>query len=170
MPDLSRDTAARLDQALEEFAHLQQAFIDASSLIYTRKCGFLTPLAETLSLQTIPGVLAETGWPELPISIYHQAGAGEPTDDLLLRAALQEGLPVISEDKKILTRVISGGLACFNAVMMLHFLYYKKVLDAGRHNACLEKLKGIARYSPGIWEFSGRVFTRVAKLRHNPPA
>ncbi|MCG8479883.1 MAG: hypothetical protein MI724_12360 [Spirochaetales bacterium] len=81
------------DQAVSiahRFTRLAEAAIDASSMIYMLKAGFLGLLGGTLTLKTIPSIFAETQWPALPVTVvdgHSEAHTSEPRPGALLRRA-----------------------------------------------------------------------------------
>ena len=66
----------KLDDRGESIAHrfaaLEEAAIDASSMIYMLKTGFLGLLGATITLKTIPSIFAETHWPALPVTVVEE--------------------------------------------------------------------------------------------------
>ena len=49
----------------------------------------------------------------------------------------------------------------FNALMMLHFLLFKRKVDPKSHSFYQKRLKSIARYSPYVNEYASKVFKSV---------
>lgn len=136
------------------------------------KGGFLGLLGSTIILRTIEEVEAETRWPALPVVVEPAAKseapetgvageAGEPcepglpgeaveTDALLLDFARGRGLPLISEDRKLLFAAGEAGLDYYNSLMMLAFLRYRGRIDRGWFGEARAHLLTVARYSQGV--------------------
>lgn len=147
----------------ERFDELQEAVIDASSMIYMLKAGFLGLLGSTITLKTVPEVAAETGWPSLPVAIVDSGqsslperpsgaeNARESTNDRrLLTLAVESGLPLISEDRALLIAAGVEGLDHYNSLMMLAFLRYRGRIDEAWFDESRERLLGVARYSEEV--------------------
>lgn len=94
-------------------------------------------------------------------------GAGDDltTDQMLVRCAQNPGCPVISEDKAILHKARRQGLEYFNALVMLHFLLFRGVLDEDRHRIACERLLTVARYSPEVLRIGNEIYNLVKSAR-----
>ena len=82
---------------------------------------------------TIPAVVKEFGSPaEIQkievVEAVDAARAAVDTDQALIRAAEAYGLPLVSEDKKILMAARRLGLPYFNTLMIMNFLIFKKAI------------------------------------------
>ena len=148
-------------EVLVEFQRLRKAMIDASSIIYARKAGFISILQDNLELITIPEVIAEAGEDADNIPPMHCTVITETVDEKFMQCALQNDLPVISEDKKILTLAKKTHLPCFNALMMLIFLYYIDAIDLEQYTGYYRVLQKFAWYSPKIWTYGDRVHSSI---------
>jgi len=144
-------------EVLVEFQRLRKAMIDASSIIYARKAGFISILQDNLELTTIPEVIAEAGEDADNIPPMHCTVITETVDEKFMQCALQNDLPVISEDKKILTLVKKTHLPYFNVLMMLNFLSYIEAIDQNQYSRFYASLQKIAWYSPRIWAYGDRI-------------
>ena len=150
----------------KRFDDLTQAVIDASSMIYMIKAGFLGTLGHALRLVTIPPVLEETGWYGVEVEIV-QGGDDDHTtplsvdtkvptsgishnDRLLLEYARNVPLPLISDDRKLLEAAHRLGLVHYNSLMMLLFLKYRRRIDAVRYRELFDRLIALGRYSDDI--------------------
>ena len=162
----------------ERFDELREAAIDASSIIYMLKAGFLGLLGSTITLETVPEVAAETGWPALPVKLVgpvpgdpgsataisskHGAFAvsddsGSPGPDLsndqrLLSFALTAWLPLVSEDRALLRAAEEAGLEYYNSLMMLAFLRYRGRIDEAWFEESKARLLSLARYGEDVLE------------------
>jgi len=159
---------------LAAFERLRRCLIDSSSAICMQKAGFLTLLCETIELATIPEVVAETGFDDLPALVLtassseKKAYAAEksPTvDELLVEQAVTLRLPVITEDRKMMLRLDREGVPFFNALMMLHLLLYRGKLDLPTHTARFDRLLAVSRYSDRVRAYGDEVLQAVLKFR-----
>lgn len=145
---------------LTGFRQLRRAIIDASSIIYLTKAGFYAPVAHTLMLFSLPGILVEVGFP-VPVLLIAPPLPTAPNDENLLAAAAARQLPVISEDKRVLLGAQRADLPFYNALMLLNFLLFRNEIDRRRFDEYLAQLKQCARYHPRVWRFGEKVCTAV---------
>jgi hypothetical protein len=147
-----------------QFDKLNQALIDASSIIYTEKAGFLEILAGSVKLFSIREILSEAG--PVPDSIkplsYKEACLSN--DEKLVSCALHYDLPVISEDKKILAAMKRARRPFFNALMMLNFLLYHQKIQNRQYFQYHLALKKFARYSDDIWQYGAKIHAAIKEL------
>ena len=158
--------------ALKQFVHFTQAVIDTSSLIYLQEIEMLRLTANWLQLWTIPAVVRELGGSEndYPVHLIDPdtvRKGPESVDQALCRVAAELQMPVISEDRQILMRTRALNLPFFNTLMVLNFLFYKDSLDLSTYQTALARLRSIARYSSKIYEFGGKVFTEINRLKRS---
>jgi hypothetical protein len=144
------------------FRTLSKAIIDACSIIYIRKAGFFTELARTVRLYAPQEILDETGFDGLPVSVVPCQTDRSSNDHKLMACALSCGLPVISDDKEVLLSMARQGMPYFNALMMLHFLLFRKVIRPETHSRCFYELTRFAWYNDQILEFGKMVHYRIA--------
>jgi len=152
------------ESILRRFSRLEHALIDASSLIYIDKAGFLRELAASIALHAPQQIVAETGFTAPPVERIEASAPlddGEKNDDILVRCALERGWPIISEDRQILHRMKREGMEYFNALMMLHCLLYRRCITPSRHRIHLERLHGFARYSAEVWAYGDSVHLAI---------
>jgi len=151
----------------ERFDRLHKAFIDTSSIIYMRKSGFYSYLESAVDVVTIPDVIREAGMPDLRIGIF-QGDIGDPkqpTDRKLIRAAQTQGIPLISEDRKILMICRSKNIEYYNAYMILMFLFKRGHLERGELEIIEPKLLAVARYGRWVIQFATELKWYVEKVR-----
>lgn len=156
---------------LSRFDLLESALIDASSIIYMEKAGFLKDLSDGIKLFAPPQVLAETGLAILGIRQVEATLPSGSTDEQLIACARHLGKAVISEDKKILMALKEGGLPFYNALMMLNYLLYKRRISLKDHSKYFKRLEKIAWYSPRILGFGKDLFAAVQNHheKNQPP-
>lgn len=142
------------------FRQLHHAIIDASSLIYLTRSGFFAPVARSLTLFTLPGILVEVGF-SVPAALIEPPVPTASNDENLLLAACAHQLPVISEDKHVLLGAERAGLPFYNALMLLNFLLFRNEIDRHQFDQYLNQLKQCARYHPQVWRFGEKVYDAV---------
>ncbi|MBN1696458.1 MAG: hypothetical protein JW881_02985 [Spirochaetales bacterium] len=141
------------DLSLVQFSRLTSAFVDSSSLIYMDKTGCLGEVVSAIMLKTIPEVTEETGFTPPGVSVFTHSFPEHDTDSLLLKAAAGETSPIISEDKSLILRADRARLPCFNTLMMLLFLLYKKRITGPQYRSFYDRLVPIARYGEYVLRF-----------------
>ena len=149
------------DFDLKSFNTLHEAFIDASSLIYMRKAGFLQQLQESLRLYSIPEVVDEAGMSAKDFRLENCRDKHLSNDRKLLCCALERGIPLISEDRKLLMQAKQVNLPHYNSLMMLNFLLLKQIINPEEYEACRLSLRRYARYSDTIWSYGETVYHRI---------
>ena len=155
-----------IKKTLAQFSSLKEAFIDTSSLLYMEKSSFLPLVAEEITLRVVPGVCLEYGPGYLPCIIYYNPQSTAGSTDMTIHAAcLETGLPLISEDKRLLNRTARAGLPYFNSLMMLIFLVYKGAVTDDKFLFYYGRLNEIARYKNTIWEFGAAVVRDIIMNR-----
>ena len=149
------------DIVLNQFSTLTKALIDASSIIYSSKAGFLDKLGKTIRLYTIPEIFSETFHDYENIKIIKHNFDDIPNDKKLISVAINQNIPVISEDKKILKALENVNKPFFNSLMMLNFLLFKNQISVTEFFQKRSRLKKIARYGKTIWDFGDSVFNSL---------
>jgi len=146
-----------IENIFHQFDNLKKAVIDASSVIYAIKSGFFSLLTENVSLITIPEILEEIDSRDVKIQVVALDGLTGATDQKLVACAFQLNLPIISEDRKILRAAFEKKMDYFNSLMMLNFLFYRRLVSEQEYRSYLENLREIAWYGNEIWEFGERL-------------
>jgi hypothetical protein len=144
--------------SINRLRSLTEAAVDASSIIYMLKAGFLGLLGHTIRLVTIEAVRDETGWrpPEVEVRREPALDPGLPgpgalsNDERLLRFAADSGLPVISEDRGLLEEAGRRGLDYYNSLMMLLLLRHRGRIDDAWYVEARDRLLSVGRYSDEI--------------------
>jgi hypothetical protein len=157
-----------------ELAALEEAAIDASSMIYMLKAGFFGYVAAELRFYTVGPVAQETGWPELPVRIADLRRGGEVpwtpenvevaeafagpgkhgNDELLLELAAARGLAVVSEDRRVHERAAEEGIAHYNAPLMLALALARGRLSRPEWEEYFDRLAEIGRYAEAVLAFA----------------
>ena len=148
-----------------QFNQLDKALIDASSIIYANKANFLEMLTGTLQLFSIHEILIEVGSISDSITPLAHIEKSLSNDQKLVACALHFGLPVISEDKKILMAMKSARKPYFNSLMMLNFLLYRQMIDNLQYARYHLALKQFARYSDEIWKYGAKINAAIKERR-----
>jgi len=139
--------------------------IDTSSIIYIQKTGFLPLLTRTIALSTIPEVLVEVGTDLPGIEVREIKGNYGSTDHKLVECALQNQIPVVSEDKQILKTLKSEGHTYFNALVMLNLLLFREQISKDKFDYFRRRLGEYAWYSKEIWQFGQHLSERIFRDR-----
>ena len=153
-----------VERVLGRLQRIKSAIIDASSIIYAEKSGFLDQLANTIRLRTISQVFAETGKPNPGIELVGFAEECEgrnDTDHLLFCTAQNLGKPLVSEDRAILLRCRDADIEYYNAYMMLVMLTARRVIDDP--SPFRAALLNVAHYGRPVTEYADSFFSYVHK-------
>lgn len=154
------------ERELAAFASLRRCILDSSSAIYMRKAGFLELLGATLELVTIPGVIEETGFTDMPVSLLEpERPVAAETDSIIVAESAARSLPVITEDRKMMLRLDAAKVPFFNSLMMLHLLLFREKLDPFAHEMHYTRLLAVCRYSDRVLAYGREVFQAVLKYR-----
>lgn len=148
-------------KVFSEFNALDAAAIDASSIIYMSKAGYLDDLAAEIRLFSPGPVISETGYDDLPVKPLAGINDAKSNDRLLVAYSLAHQIPLISEDKKILMEIKRARRPYFNSLMMLNFLLFRSRISAGDHRVYFRRLADFAWYSPAVLAFSKSIFTAI---------
>ena len=151
-------------ETLVRFDHLKEALIDASSIIYTDRAKFLPILTSTIKLFTIREILSETGPVSYNIKLLSHRDRISPTDLKLIACAQHRGLPIISEDKKILMAMKRANRPYYNSLMMLNFLLYRRCIDVQQYDRYRQALQKFARYSEDVWNHGAKIQSAIIDL------
>ena len=158
----------------KRFDRLTEVALDASSIIYMLKAGFLGLLGHTIRLVTIEAIREETGWTH-PQLVVRPEPSGDRTDrgsaggadwdaalggdrerfvasndERLLRFASASGLPVVSDDRELLQAAARRGMDHYNSLMMLLFLRYRERIDEEWYEEAYGHLMREGRYSSEV--------------------
>ena len=149
-------------QVIQGFETLRAALIDASSVIYTLKAGFFEILLKSLSLYSPVEIIRELGDDAAAIAPAACPAAEGSNDKALVQCAAVLALPIISEDKGIITAARKADIPAYNAIMMLNFLLWKRRLATEEFTLFRDRLKSIVWYAPEIWEYADAVQAEIA--------
>lgn len=152
---------SKIEKVFHQFDQLEKVLIDASSIIYIQKTGFLLELANTVSLFTLTEILKETGFKNLPIQLVKEKMSASNNDQKFVECAKKKKMAVVTEDKKIIKEIKKENLPYFNALMMLNFLIYKDQINREQHTIYFRRLKQFAWYSSEVYEYSRNVFDKI---------
>jgi hypothetical protein len=151
-------------ETIISFDHLDSALIDASSIIYADRAGFLGLLASAITLYSIEEILAEAGTVTERIKPLAHHITSSSNDLKLISCALERCLPVISEDKKILMAMKRANRPFFNSLMMLSFLLYRRHIDIQEYDRYRRALEKFARYSADVWKYGSKIQLAIKEL------
>ena len=100
------------------------------------------------------------------ITILDSGAEPHTTDASVSALAYSKGIPVISEDKKVLLQVRSYGLPFFNALMMVNFLFCRDVIDSARLKEAIHALTTFAWYHADVFEYGDLVARTIITKRN----
>lgn len=146
-----------------QFRALQATLIDASSLIYLSRLNLLERLSKEVKLFTLPEIRAEARIDDQIIATINSPGGALSNDQKLIACAKKNRLPVISDDKNILLSVKRYRLPCFNSLMMINLLYFRKRISAIESKHYFRKLKHFAWYGEDVWQYGRQLFLRLKR-------
>jgi hypothetical protein len=146
---------------LTQLETLNEALIDASSILYMKHVGFLDILKRIIRLKTTSEVLSETGVRVTDMEVIDCRANSSSNDQKLIQCARAYSLAVISEDKKILETLQREGFLFFNSLMMLNLLLVRHAVSVRQYDAFLAKLRDIAWYSEEVWEYGAEVRSKI---------
>ncbi len=148
---------------ISQFAQLENAIIDTSSIIYAGKAGFLEKLCDSLILYCLPEILNEAGTPEIPVKLIHSSQNHKSNDEKLIQTAIKMKLPLISEDRQCLMRMKREKLDYYNTLMMLNYLYFRQQVNKQEYFSHHSQMHSFARYSEEVWEFGHSVYKAICE-------
>lgn len=131
--------------------------IDTSTLIYLERLGLLPLTSRAFKLHVIPQVAVEYGGMPAATVPVPSPGTG-PTDELLCQAAYRLGLPVLSEDRRVLRRANALHLPSYNTLMIVLALCVQGSLPTEAFPMYRQHLRSFARYGRQIFATGDRLF------------
>ena len=143
------------EKVLAKFQRLSVALVDASSIIYMVKAGFFELAAENLELHSTQQVIEETGYQRIRVRTLEAIDL--PPDRSLLHYAERLKWPVITEDKGIIKDLQARQLRFFNALLVLEYLSFRKLLGPEDYSRCSIQLLACAHYGCEIIKFARAV-------------
>ncbi len=122
--------------------------VDASSLIVLADIGLLDAAHRTWRLHTVPAVAAEAGAASRDVALLPAVDTPAGNDQALLTAALRAGLPLLTEDRRLLIAAEEADLDCFDVLVALELLLAAGTLDPERHQTARAGLLARNDYRP----------------------
>lgn len=160
----------RVADAVTRLSAVHCGCIDACTIIYAQKAGYLDELAATIRLMSTPGVLGEISRREVrrPVTgririVRIQPAMPGNADEEILCTAARFGVPLLSDDRRVILSAKAARLDCFNAAMLLHLLFLRRVLDVDEHRRALDRLLTVAWYGPRIRAFADACYDRIRR-------
>ena len=152
--------AGRPDPAfiVSELRKFHGGAADTSTLIYLERIELLELCCRSFQFQVTPEVVAEFGRP-LPDCMLCESGSMGNADRSVVRLALEQGVPVLSEDKALLMSADRLGLTYYNSLMIILALLFQKKLELDAYHGAYAELVTIARYSPAVLQVGRQVFS-----------
>ena len=150
-------------EVIQQFKALDQAVIDACSMIYLNKLQLLPLLAKQIQLFTPQLIFEETGFGEQKGIIVKESPNFSLPDKQLMAMALQLNLPLISDDGQVLKVAQKMKLTYFNSLMMVIFLYFKKEINFSTLQQKKVQLLNLAYYAPWIARAGEQLITELSQ-------
>jgi hypothetical protein len=149
---------SEIRKAGESLLVLREGVIDTSTLIYL-DCLDLLPLASSFFLFHLSAAVAtEFGCCPEKCRIHAVAGSGN-ADLEVIQLAFTLGVPVFSDDRKVLMAGRRAGLEYYNTLMLLLGLLLQGSIDIEQYRQARDALEKTARYSKDVWAFGDAVFS-----------
>lgn len=143
-----------------EFESLRSAVIDASSIIYMQKAGFLPTAMKYIQMHAPQDVINETGFACLSM-IQHKVDSCITADQKVVFLAQKLLVPVISEDKAVLNNAFHKNLQYYNSIMVLNYLLYKRFVTKEDFDIYKNKMLEFARYSKFVVSYAETVTNEI---------
>jgi hypothetical protein len=151
------------DISISGFDLLHAAVIDSSSIIYLHKINLLDLAADNIELHTPEIVINETGLrnPDIIVHLPETDSSMLSADQQVVYFAVKKNLPVISEDKKVLSEASKASIPYYNTLMILNYLLYKKRIIPDQYDHFHKELLSVSRYSPFVLAYGEIVKDKV---------
>lgn len=135
---------------------------DTSTLIYLRESGLLEQVVNTFEISTIAQVVREYGRQPQGCIILTDVPAGS-TDAVVLDTAVETGLPLLSEDQRLLKAACRKLHPHYNSFMLLLALLARGAISTMDYHAYRDSLLKYARYSDMVIGFADTIYTELSK-------
>jgi hypothetical protein len=160
---------ALLEVEVEKLGRLQRAAIDTSSIIYLSKSELLDPLAGLIRLVTVELVVREAGIQSLPVDVVatqqDELDRSPDADTAILLCALNKGIPLLSEDRKLLMRAEARGVPYYNSIMMIALMVLRGAIDKKDVSDYRDRLVEVAHYGRRVVEYGDDLISYVVMNR-----
>ncbi|MBN2434197.1 MAG: hypothetical protein JXK07_02905 [Spirochaetes bacterium] len=146
------------EQIISKLKGLSSFIIDTSSLIYMNGISALNKVAQAYRIKAPVSVINEFGsCPEGISTIDINLSA----DDDLLACAGKLGLPVCSEDKRVLLHARRSNIDYYNTIMILVSMRTKNIITKQEFGHYITGLRSNARYSEKVWDYAQKLIDTV---------
>lgn len=150
------------DRTLDELRTLRRAVIDSSSIIYAEKAGIIDTLVSAVELVTVVAVFNEVGHTIASIRALNGPNRGA-VDGQVVELAQAHGLPIISEDRKLLSRAAERDLHGYNMLVILELLLFRGLLRLPEWDNARKHLLAAAHYHPRVVHAGNELHWAVRK-------
>lgn len=166
MGPLKEDDRA-LERICSELQGLRGGVVDTSTLIYLDTLKILPMAGQWLQFVLTPQVIAEFG--RQPEGIRRVATAVAPTaDDAVVQTAVKLGLPILSEDGRVLRQARRMQHPHYNTLMLLLALHAQGKLSYPEFTRQQQALLVFARYSSAVIAYGERVLQMIRGSADHP--
>jgi len=147
------------EQIAGQLKRFQGGVADTSTLIYLDGIDLLELSCRVFQLLVPRDVQQEFGR-AVPGAISCGDRCTGNADQAVLQLALARGVPLLSEDKRLLMRGRRLGVCSYyNSLMILLALLSQQRLTLEEYQKSYSSLRKIARYSPAVWQVGEHVFS-----------
>ena len=146
------------ERIVSELKELRGGVADTCTLIYLERIDLLPLVSDFFHLQVPFDVVQEFGHP-LPECVLCGNTCIGDADQAVMKLALEQRVPVLSEDRQLLMSSRDLGLKYYNTLMILLVLLFQQKLSLAEYQRAYSSLREIARYSPAVWQVGEQVFS-----------
>ncbi|WP_448875256.1 hypothetical protein [Desulfobulbus propionicus] len=155
------------ERTYAELKDLRGGVADTSTLIYLENLGLLPLVGQWLLFVLTPQVITEFGRQPEGMLLF-PATSTTTADDAVVQTAVRLGLPILSEDGRLLRQARRLRHPHYNSLMLLLALQAQGVLPASECTRLRQTLLGFARYSSAVIAHGDRVLQMIREAGDHP--
>lgn len=140
-----------------------RGLVDTSTLIYLQESGLLEIVVGTFEISTVAQVVSEYGRQPPGCILLTDVPPGS-TDTVVLGKAVETGLPLLSEDQRLLKAARRKHHPHYNSLMLLLALLAQGAIPNGAYHSYRDSLLQYARYDDMVIGFGDKIHTELAKI------
>ncbi|HRX15815.1 MAG TPA: hypothetical protein P5123_05845 [Spirochaetota bacterium] len=146
------------EKLILKLKELSSFIIDTSSLIYMQKISVMKMVTKIYNIKAPLSVINEFGsCPEGITTVDINLSA----DDDIIACADQFGLPVCSEDKRVLLHASRDNIDYYNTIMILVSMRTKNIITKQEFGQYITGLRSNAHYSNKVWDYAQKLIDTV---------
>lgn len=139
-----------------------EGIADTSTLIYLERSGLLEIIVETFVINVIPQVVQEYGQSPAGCVLLPDVPAGT-TDTVVLGMAVAKGVPLLSEDRRLLKAAGRLHHPYYNSFMLLLALLAQGSVTISAYHRYRDRLLSHAWYNEAVITFADRIFFELSQ-------